>query len=1269
MKRKWKQFTAGILSLCMVLGLMPTAFASTFTKSSDGVQLYEIKDTNGALTLDGAQTVKESQLVAAAINTAGLHNYNANYYWRTVAQLAYASHFSEAKGKQTDVFTSIDNMDAFVATGGGTLSNSTVQYACSDPDYPNEIWETQNKKASYASSVSNAYSAMANEIMKASNQNDGNFSKVEDAVETTLEGVSDNNAKQDTMYFWEGGFVKNGTQDYVDGHYTALGIIYSNFQMHPTMDVAAGDVSLKLDSGKKTEDDSTPYVTGASNSTSVPVSIAQTLEQNITETASNSLSKSDTYSFGENLSVSSTVSAEATSGFATVAASFTTSVGISAEQAFNTTKEQATSKSVSSTMGSTVELALPAQTSVQLKQSTERQTATQTYRCPVEITYDVNIICVNRDLNDDNRKYATELCSFSGDAQQECANRFLETSAADDDRIDWEQGLKSLYWYTGQAGAVQRAETYLGYPLFGTDGDKENSKSYTSYNKDTSFTSKTRKTSRLYQAFSGYRPASSTGGTLKYTCMGTSSEIYEIQPLYNLSKVQPAGNKKLSMMAGETLYLDDIVLNGKNANNVDFYGFRQDYGTWSLVNEDGSPADESVASFKTEPQSGNRILCANGKGTIYLKYTVDSSKYFKITGEKKTDTGTEILTAPTANDNVFTAIPVIVTASPTAQAQYEVRVNGSAEVLTNEDVNLNQLSTISGAAYEVDGSHEKISNAVTWSAEDKPEDGIRITNNVMTITKPGTYRIHASYQGCYSEDWVTITAKHASDTSLTSLMIDGVECYQDGFTAYSNTVLNEKDSVSVKATPNSRATVKIEGTAGSAKDTYALEVGDNTIQVIVTAEDGTEQVYPLNIKRQAVYTVTASAGEGGTISPNGETTVASGSDATYQITPNENYIITELLVDGKSVDVTDSSNMEYTFKNVTDAHTIEAKFTPVYTVTASAGEGGTISPNGASAVVSGSDVTYQITPNKNYIITELLVDGKSAEITDISGMKYTFEKVTDAHTIEAKFSQGAICEGTRTVSLSDGTWLMYFGTKEAGEFTFAQSGGGWTIQDADGMYLATASGKLTRTKSPFVWSYSNKKFSVKEESTGSRWSWLWGSRNKSTTYYLSWNDGITVSTSTANAQVTLQEHYRNAKHSFGKWISGGDGTHTRTCTECGTTESAACSYDEETHNCTVCGAHDPTDVPDATIDVSVDVTKTTSGFLWWKQTVYRAAINVKATGTEATKVEYSMDRSNWNTGTSFTNRSEITKFYVRVTDSSSATHLYEYNNGTVTALD
>ena len=71
------------------------------------------------------------------------------------------------------------------------------------------------------------------------------------------------------------------------------------------------------------------------------------------------------------------------------------------------------------------------------------------------------------------------------------------------------------------------------------------------------------------------------------------------------------------------------------------------------------------------------------------------------------------------------------------------------------------------------------------------------------------------------------------------------------------------------------------------------------------------------------YTLTATAGNGGSINPAGEVIRNHGTDLVYTITPDNNYFLVDVEVDGISVGAVTS----YTFSNISANHTINATFT------------------------------------------------------------------------------------------------------------------------------------------------------------------------------------------------------------------------------------------------------------------------------------------------------------------------------------------------------
>jgi ethanolamine ammonia-lyase large subunit len=120
------------------------------------------------------------------------------------------------------------------------------------------------------------------------------------------------------------------------------------------------------------------------------------------------------------------------------------------------------------------------------------------------------------------------------------------------------------------------------------------------------------------------------------------------------------------------------------------------------------------------------------------------------------------------------------------------------------------------------------------------------------------------------------------------------------------------------------------------------------------------------------YTVTASSGANGSISPVGPTTVYGGTTQTFSLTPDAGYHVADVLVDGVSVGAVTS----YAFSNITGDHTIAASFAiNSYTITASVTSGsGTISPAGVTTLDYNTGQTYAIAANTGSHITDVLVD-------------------------------------------------------------------------------------------------------------------------------------------------------------------------------------------------------------------------------------------------------------------------------------------------------
>ena len=101
----------------------------------------------------------------------------------------------------------------------------------------------------------------------------------------------------------------------------------------------------------------------------------------------------------------------------------------------------------------------------------------------------------------------------------------------------------------------------------------------------------------------------------------------------------------------------------------------------------------------------------------------------------------------------------------------------------------------------------------------------------------------------------------------------------------------------------------------------ATKAGDNNYND-VTSAPFVLMIKPATPTGEPNYTIKATAGAGGSISPSGNVSVREGRDQTFTITPDKGYAVANVKIDGKSIGAVKS----YTFENVRRTHTIEVIF-------------------------------------------------------------------------------------------------------------------------------------------------------------------------------------------------------------------------------------------------------------------------------------------------------------------------------------------------------
>ncbi len=237
--------------------------------------------------------------------------------------------------------------------------------------------------------------------------------------------------------------------------------------------------------------------------------------------------------------------------------------------------------------------------------------------------------------------------------------------------------------------------------------------------------------------------------------------------------------------------------------------------------------------------------------------------------------------------------------------------------------------------------------------------------------------------------------------------------------AYSISVSATNGTISVPPSPLN--VTNVSGTDGASK-TFALHPSTNFVttsvlwnavaQTIATSYTFSNitgvNTFSVTFSAVAPHTLTASAGAGGSISPNGGVSVADGGSETFAVTANAGFTASGLTVDGSPVSVSNTAGYTYatdfssiSFSNVLVDHTIAASFTAnPYAITASAGAGGSISPSGSVSVSGTGNQSFAITPNAGFSIAGVSVDGSPAGAV----ANYSFTNVIANHTISATFA-------------------------------------------------------------------------------------------------------------------------------------------------------------------------------------------------------------------------------------------------------------------------
>ena len=167
--------------------------------------------------------------------------------------------------------------------------------------------------------------------------------------------------------------------------------------------------------------------------------------------------------------------------------------------------------------------------------------------------------------------------------------------------------------------------------------------------------------------------------------------------------------------------------------------------------------------------------------------------------------------------------------------------------------------------------------------------------------------------------------------------------------------------------------------------TFPNVTGPHTISVIIAPQ---------------VYTIKAETGTGGYITPAGNIPVQYQGSKAFTFAALPGYEIEKVLIDNV-VNIAAAVNGAYAFTNVNDDHEIYVSFNvSKYHIMASVqGQGGAIAPMGITELTYFDNITYTITPDQDYKIDYVLVNGENKGALET----FTFSDVLANADIEAHF--------------------------------------------------------------------------------------------------------------------------------------------------------------------------------------------------------------------------------------------------------------------------
>ena len=216
------------------------------------------------------------------------------------------------------------------------------------------------------------------------------------------------------------------------------------------------------------------------------------------------------------------------------------------------------------------------------------------------------------------------------------------------------------------------------------------------------------------------------------------------------------------------------------------------------------------------------------------------------------------------------------------------------------------------------------SNPITWGIEAGTlPDGLTLAGDTIkgTPSKAGEFKftVKATNGGGSDTKELTIKIADAEASKYHNVTLSGAGTGATGAGSHAaGTTVNIYAGTKSGYTFNGWTSDDVTVLSASSKNaSFVMPNKDVTVKAnwVYTGGGSTGGGY-------TYYTIKATAGVNGSISPTGNVSVREGRDQTFTITPDKGYAVAKVLIDSKNVGAVKS----YTFENVKKNHTIEVVF-------------------------------------------------------------------------------------------------------------------------------------------------------------------------------------------------------------------------------------------------------------------------------------------------------------------------------------------------------